>query len=179
MRLSMSVFALILLAVSFAAAQSGTGKVFVVRHAEKVSDAQDTPLSDAGRARAECLAQTLKDANITAVLTTQYVRTKQTAQPTLKQSHAHEESFDAKALPQIIASAKEAAKNGNVLIVGHSNTIPQLMTSFGTPAITIPDTSYDQLFIFTAANPKQLTIVHYCPALPADKTQHAPNSMAK
>ncbi len=165
--------------VSTIALAQSAGTVFVVRHAEKASDAPDTPLSDAGRARAECLAKTLKDANITAVLTTQYVRTKQTAEPTAQQSHAHRESFDAKASAQIIAAAKETAKNGNVLIVGHSNTVPQLMASFGTPAVTIPDTSYDHLFIFPVANPKQLTLVHYCPALPADTKQHAPNSMAK
>lgn len=173
-----SLLCAVLVASTITLAQSA-GTVFVVRHAEKASDAPDTPLSDVGRARAECLARTLKDANITAVLTTQYVRTKQTAEPTARQSHAHQESFDAKASAQIITAAKEAAKNGNVLIVGHSNTVPQLMTSFGTPAVTIPDTSYDQLFIFPAASPKQLTVVHYCPALPADTMQHAPNSMAK
>ena len=163
---------------ALAVAQQG-GTIFLVRHAEKASDAADTPLSDAGRTRAECLAQTLKDAQITAVLTTQYVRTKQTALPLAQQSHAHEESFDAKALSQIAAAAREAAKNGNVLVVGHSNTIPQLLSALGTPAVTIPDTSYDQLFIFSAGDPSQLTTVHYCPSLPSDATQHAPNSMAK
>lgn len=171
----MCVFCLI---STIAFAQS-VGTIFIVRHAEKASDAPDTPLSDAGRARAECLAQTLKDANITAVLTTQYIRTKQTAELVVQQSHAHEESFDAKATAQIIAAAKQAADKGNVLIVGHSNTIPQLMATFGTPAVMIPDTGYDQLFIFPATNPKQLTIVHYCPALPADTRPHAPNSTAK
>src|SRR5689334_9132614 len=118
---SMAVSLLLLLMATLAMAQAGT--VFVVRHAEKASDAADTPLSEAGRERAECLARTLKDAHIDAVLTTQYVRTKQTAEPTIKQSHAHAESFDAKASSQIVAAAKEAAKTGDVLIVAHSNTI--------------------------------------------------------
>jgi len=173
-----SVICAFLLAATLAVAQQ-EGTVFVVRHAEKATDATDTPLSDKGWSRAECLAQTLKDAHVTAVLTTQYVRTKQTAQPLARQSHAHEESFDAKAFQQITTAAREAAKNGNVLIVGHSNTLPQLMAAFGTPAVTIPDSSYDQLFIFRAADPKQLTVVHYCPMLPVDSSQHAPNSMAK
>ena len=157
----------------------GSGNIFVVRHAEKESDAPDTPLSDKGRSRAACLAQTLKDAHISAVLTSQYIRTKQTAAPITELAHAHAESFDAKAALQIAAAAQEAAKSGNVLIVGHSNTIPQLMSALGAPSVSIPDSSFDQLFIVNASEPKQMAIVHYCPALPAENVTHPQSSMAK
>jgi len=162
-----------------AAGAQDSEKIFVVRHAEKESDAPDAPLSAKGQARAQCLAETLKDAHISAVLTTQYARTKQTAEPTAKQSHAHEESFDARAVRQIAAAARQAAGNGNVLVVGHSNTIPQLVSALGGPSVTVPDTGYDQLFILSAADPKQLIVVHYCPTLPTDEAAHPQNSMAK
>lgn len=171
-------FAVFLL-LSVAAYSQDSGKIFVVRHAEKQSDDADTPLSSKGQARAECLAQTLKDAHITTAIVTQYVRTNQTAAPTAAESSAKESVIEAKATDQIVKEARAAAQKGNVLIVGHSNTIPNLLPAFGTPAVTIPDSSYDQLFIFDVGQPKQLTILHYCPSLPTDTTAHPANSMAK
>src|SRR5438045_946173 len=69
------------LLLSTATAQS---TVFIVRHAEKADASKDTDLSDAGRARAEALAKLLKDANITAIYTTEFKRTQQTAAPLAK-----------------------------------------------------------------------------------------------
>src|SRR6202022_3073328 len=43
--------------------------IFFVRHADKVSDETDALLSDAGHRRAECLANTLADANIQQIFT--------------------------------------------------------------------------------------------------------------
>jgi broad specificity phosphatase PhoE len=170
-------FAICLLLSAAAYAQE-SGKIFLVRHAEKQSDTPDTPLSDKGQARAQCLAQTLKDAHITTVIVTQYLRTKQTAAPTVADSKANEMIVDAKSTDQIVKESRTAAQSGNVLIVGHSNTIPTLLAAFGALAVSIPDTAYDQLFIFDVAQPKQLTILHYCPALPTDTTAHPANSMA-
>ncbi len=167
------------LLLSVAAYSQDSGKIFVVRHAEKQSDAPDTPLSGKGQARAQCLAQTLKDAHITTAFVTQYLRTKQTAAPTVADSKANEKTVDAKSTDQIVRESRAAAQSGNVLIVGHSNTIPALLPAFGAPAVSIPDTAYDQLFIFDVAHPRQLTILHYCPALPTDTTAHPANSMAK
>lgn len=172
------VLVLFCLTLAIGACAQDTGKIFVVRHAEKQGDTPDTPLSSQGQARAECLAATLKDVHINSVLTTQYIRTKQTAAPLVTASHATEKSLDAKALSQIVSAARIAAQSGNVLIVGHSNTVPDLMKEFGAPAVTIPDTTYDQLFVLDAKDPKQLMILHYCPTLPEDTTKHAPNSMA-
>src|SRR5213593_3091142 len=57
--------------------------VVIVRHAEKaVSDGGDPDLSPAGRARAEELARILKDSGITAIFTSEFKRTQETAAPT-------------------------------------------------------------------------------------------------
>ena len=66
--------------------------VFLVRHAERADTTPgaarrwptDPDLSDAGRARAESLAAALKDAKITAIYTTEFKRTQQTAAPLAK-----------------------------------------------------------------------------------------------
>jgi phosphohistidine phosphatase SixA len=170
---------LLVLAVSVAGFAQESGKIFLVRHAEKQSDDADTPLSAIGLARANCLAQTLKDAHIKTALVTQYQRTMQTADPTVKESNAKQQRINAQETEQIVAAAKQAASSGNVLIVGHSNTVPSIVSALGGPAVTIPDTSYDQLFILNTAQPIQLTVLHYCPALPTDTAAHPANSMAK
>jgi broad specificity phosphatase PhoE len=61
--------------------------IFLVRHADKVSDETDALLSDAGHRRAECLAKTLADAHIQQIYTSDLQRTQQTAAPLAEQLH--------------------------------------------------------------------------------------------
>jgi broad specificity phosphatase PhoE len=159
--------------------EKSSAKIFAVRHAEKQSDATDTPLSEKGQTRAQCLSQTLADAHIATVITSQYIRTKQTAAPVVKESHASALEIDAKSTDQVVSAARAAAEKGNVLIVGHSNTLPAILAALGAQAVSIPDTMYDQLFILRVPDPKGMTTLHYCPDLPADTTKHPANSMAK
>jgi phosphohistidine phosphatase SixA len=166
---------LVTVLLSAAAFAQDAGKIFVVRHAEKVSEADDALLSAKGKTRAECLAQTLRDAGIKTVIVTNFERTLQTAEPLINDTHAKTLTFDSKAYDQITAAANSAAKSGNVLVVGHSNTIPALMATFHTPQVTIAGN--DQLFLFSADKPSQLTTLHFCPNLPKDA--QSPNPMMK
>ncbi len=162
--------------LSLSAAGQNSGKIFAVRHAEKQSNDKDTPLSDFGKTRAECLAQTLKDAHITAIITTQYTRTKQTAEPTAREMNVKLTSLDAKSNEEVVKQAKSAAQSGNVLIVGHSNTVPDIVAALGASKPGIPDDAYDLLFIVDESAPQRLTTLHYCPNLPKAP---ASNSMMK
>src|SRR4051812_1194133 len=76
-------------------AQNG-GSIFIVRHAEKQSDAEDTAISARGQARADCLARTLHDARIATVIHSQYIRTTQTAAPLVHETHSAEVTVPAK-----------------------------------------------------------------------------------
>jgi broad specificity phosphatase PhoE len=147
-----------------AAAQS----VFLVRHAERADTADGAPatmaadpdLSPAGRARAESLARMLKDAGITAIFTTEYKRTRQTAAPLAKLLRIEPTvvaSKDAAGLARQVSSAA-----GHVLVVGHSNTLPDLIKALGvqTP-VTIPDTDYDNFFIVTREGKPSLIRLHF------------------
>jgi broad specificity phosphatase PhoE len=59
-----------------------TQRVFLVRHAERFNDSrEDPPLTADGKERAKALADTLRDAGITAIITSQWTRAKDTAQP--------------------------------------------------------------------------------------------------
>jgi len=62
--------------------------VVIVRHAEKAANGGNDPdLSSAGRARAEALARILKDSGITAIFTSEFKRTQETAVPTATSAH--------------------------------------------------------------------------------------------
>jgi broad specificity phosphatase PhoE len=174
MRRILVLFALL---ASLSAHAQNAGKIFAVRHAEKQSTDQDTPLSDLGKARAQCLAQTLKDVHITAIFTTQYTRTKQTAEPTAHEANVKLTSLDAKSNDDVVKQARTAAQSGNVLIVGHSNTVPDIIAALGASKPTIADDAYDLLFIVDESSPPRLTTLHYCPNLP--KPAPGNNSMMK
>src|SRR5438045_7579771 len=75
----------LLLSGLFVTATAAQSTIFFVRHAEKAGGGGDNPdLSEAGRARAESLATVLKDADISAIYTTELKRTQQTAAPLAK-----------------------------------------------------------------------------------------------
>jgi len=136
------------------------GHIFVVRHAEKVSETADA-LSEMGTQRAACLAATLKDAKIKTVLTSQFKRTEQTAAPTSQEFHVTTKSLPADAFETIAETARHAFAAGDVLIVGHSNTVPQIVKALSGVDVTVGATDYDQLFVILGPGVLQL---HYCPA---------------
>src|SRR5579863_2457582 len=61
--------------------------LYLVRHADKVSEDSDSALSEAGRTRAKCLAKTLEDAHVTQIFTSDLQRTQQTAAPLAEKLH--------------------------------------------------------------------------------------------
>lgn len=128
--------------------------VFVVRHAERADSvsggggmmAADPELSEAGRARADSLAAMLRDAGITAIYTTEFKRTQQTGAPlarALEIDVTPVGSRDLAKLVELVMGAK-----GSVLVIGHSNTVPQILKALGaTDAVAIADSEFDNLFV--------------------------------
>jgi len=58
--------------------------------------------------------------------------------------------------------AKVKAAKGAVLVVGHSNTVPEVMTALGVkPAVTIADTEFDNLFIVTTGAKPTMVRLRY------------------
>lgn len=100
----------------------------VVRHAEKASDdPRDPGLSPDGQARAQRLADSLAGDDVVAVYATDYKRTRNTAAPTAS-AHAMAVSvYDAKqAATAFAAQLRARHPTGTVLVVGHSNTVPEI-----------------------------------------------------
>jgi len=143
--------------LSTAMAQS---TIFIVRHAEKADATKDPNLSEAGRARAEALAKTLKDANITAIYATEFERTQQTAAPLAKALGISVTTLPAKDNAAFIA--KLSASTGNVLVVGHGDTIPDLIKALGiSDPINIAENDYDNLFAVELDQKPHLIRLHY------------------
>src|SRR3954464_12768984 len=91
-RLMRHIAAAVLLVAASVASAAAQPVVILVRHAERADAGMaaakgagaDPELSSAGIARANSLASMLKDAGITAVLTTEFKRTRQTGAPAAK-----------------------------------------------------------------------------------------------
>lgn len=141
--------------LALAAPAAAQQTIFVVRHAERagvagapgiVSPANDPPLSAAGKARAARLAAMLRSAGIAHVFTTEYKRTRETAAPLAGQLKLTQVMAAAKDLDPLVERVRQV--KGNVLIVGHTNTVPDLLKRFGLKdTVTIADDEYDNLFI--------------------------------
>ena len=123
--------------------------VFLVRHAEKTDAGKDPELSEDGKKRTTDLAETLKSAKIDHVYSTDFIRTRETAAPVAKEFGVEVEKYDPKDLPGFAKKLKETG--GRVLVVGHSNTTPELTKLLGgDPGTEINEKGeYDRLYVVT------------------------------
>lgn len=152
--------------------------VIVVRHAEKaVGQGDDPHLSEAGEARANALAHALAGAGVTAVITTQFVRTGETAAPTSAAAGLKPEvvlvEWDSVARhAAAVAAMAMRHRGGVVLVVGHSNTVPNIVAALGAPMPdAICDSEYDRMEIVSVASGGDARVIEsrYGAVAPADK----------
>lgn len=132
-------------------------RVYLVRHAEVAEGggmagaAKPGPgLSAAGQERAKALAATLATAGIKQIYVSSYARTQQTAAPLAAKLGLRPlvEEQDAASLQRIAQAVRGLAPGSAVLIVGHSNTVPDLIRLLGaSPVPAIQHTEFDKLFV--------------------------------
>jgi broad specificity phosphatase PhoE len=121
----------------------------VVRHAEQVvNDSRDPPLSKRGVARALALARRLAGAPLVAAYATPFRRTRQTAQPAAKRHHIAVTSYDAVMPPaDFVASLRARHARGTILVVGHSNTVPEIVAGLCSCRIrALGEDDYDAIY---------------------------------
>jgi broad specificity phosphatase PhoE len=157
----MKALALCLLVLVFVSVASAQPVVVIVRHGEKAANGGSDPdLSSAGRARADALSRILKDSGIVAIFTTEFKRTQETAAPTATSTHVTPTVVAAKDTASLVAKLHQVS--GNALVVGHGDTIPNIIKALGISVpINIPDADYSELLIVTLGDKPQLFRLHY------------------
>ena len=125
-----AIAALIAAAAFFPAAAQAADTVYVMRHLHKAAG-DDPPLTEEGAILAEMVAAMFgfKDFGIKAVFATKTRRAQQTGQPLAKFVGVPVTPYDPRDVPALVTAVK--AIPGNVLVVGHSNTVPDLVAAFG------------------------------------------------
>lgn len=123
--------------------------IYLIRHAEKADQTPDTNLSQAGMLRAENWSVILQDVAFDAFYSTPYNRTRQTIQPTADSNGKEVVLYDPAVFT--LADVVQQHSGKNVMIVGHSNTIPALINQFLGENIypDIEETQFGNLYKIT------------------------------
>lgn len=127
------------------------GTIYIVRHGEKDTGANPA-LSLAGQKRAGDLFRELKNEQVDLILVSQYRRTAMTADSLRIYKNIPMLQYKADATGESLFQSIQAnaATAKNILVVGHSNTLPVIVKKAGVanhPQADIPDYEYDNLFI--------------------------------
>jgi phosphohistidine phosphatase SixA len=104
-------------------------EVYIMRHLQKADASRDPVLSQEGAVNANSVAELLAARGIKAVFATKTRRAELSAAPLAARLGISVTHYDPSDVPALIAAVR--AITGNVLIVGHSNTVPDLVAAFG------------------------------------------------
>lgn len=133
-----------------------TTTIIFVRHAEKALDGSDDPsLSPAGQRRAAELTRQMVDADVVAgvdaLYATEYRRTRETIEPLAKMLELDINEYDSGDTEQVLETILKRHKGKIILVVGHSDTIPQLIANLGASKNVPPiaDEEYDNIYLIS------------------------------
>lgn len=144
-------FLALLFFISLGLSQTKTTTVYLVRHAEKeLNQGKDPNLTKAGEKRAKALVSQLKSVPISAIFSSNYKRTQQTAAPLAEDRKLSVKSYNPFTSKEIAAHIKAAQGAEHILVVGHSNTLEKTISALGGAKIApISDSDYTNFFILT------------------------------
>lgn len=141
---------LLIIAISFLF--SCSQKIYIVRHGEKevatANMSSDVPLSKLGTQRAEALKEALRTKKIQHVFSTKTIRTESTARPTADFFKLAIETYSPRPDTAFINLLKST--KGNLLVVGHSNTVDDIANMLMGKTVVAGDldeSQYDNLFV--------------------------------
>ncbi len=139
---------------SFYASSQECSSFYLIRHAEKLridKTERNPKLNEKGILRAEKWKEVLKNINLDKIYSTNYYRTIETANPTSKSQNIDITIYSPSNIDY--KNFKEINKGKKVLIVGHSNTIPNFVNGL------IEKNFYDQIDDLNNSN---LYLVNIC-----------------
>lgn len=146
-------------------AQTGNSKLpdgtyYIVRHAEKDTVRRDPALIPVGYIRSGDLYRVLKDKKISKIFVNQYRRIQLTADSLRIYGGIDTFHYVADATCEGLINRLSETLNEpgvNILIIGHSNTVPEIIRRLGVNDYAVKelaDYEYDNLFIVTIKDHK-------------------------
>lgn len=125
--------------------------IILIRHAERDnSSSADPHLNDKGILRANSLVRIMGSAGIKAIYTSHFIRTKETV--SLLAAHLGILPVTLDDPADIMDHILENHTGEKILVVGHTNTIPELIGLLGNTDISIAENEFDNLFLLTRIN---------------------------
>ena len=128
--------------------------LYLIRHAEKQTDqGRDPELTTAGEYRSQRLATWFQDKDIKDIWSSDYQRTRDTVKPLLIGSGLELRIYDPRDLTTL--SNQLSQSKHNAVVVGHSNTTPELARLLCNCEIEGMDESeYDRLMVVSVVEDK-------------------------
>jgi broad specificity phosphatase PhoE len=143
-----------------AARDTSVTTIILVRHAERdtVLIGPDHPLRATGLVRAQALARTLGDAGVSAIYVTPWLRNRQTAMPLA--TALGESLIVVDPVDETVRRLRTRHWGETVLVVGHSNTVPEIVTALtGRPFPTPERVAYDAMWVVTLGRDGRATLL--------------------
>jgi phosphohistidine phosphatase SixA len=124
-------------------------RYYVVRHAEKLNDTANSPLTDVGEERAKTLATTLSNKHINRIFVSDRLRTQRTAEPTARLFGLQPVIIPETDTAQLIEQLKQA-HDESVLVVRHSQELHLIVNALSPDDTIAPIANeFDNLFVVT------------------------------
>ena len=132
--------------------------VIFLRHAEalpRTRGNQNPDLAEAGKQRAKRWAKTLRAAGVTMVYVTELGRTQQTAAPLAKALGLKVKQYGSRKSREFANSLRDLEADQVAVVVGHSNTVPQMVQQLGGQLTGLDqrgylqDTEHDRMIVQT------------------------------
>ena len=132
--------------------------LFLVRHAD-VLVGTNPHLNAAGQTRANELIRVLGGTGIVGIYASEFVRTQETARPLATHLGLAVKVINAAASTAVVQDIRAHHLGQSVLIVGHSDTIPEIISLCGGPQFpAIAPAEFDRLFVVTMTQLRKASI---------------------
>jgi broad specificity phosphatase PhoE len=139
--------AMLFLNISFG--QKSTTTYYFIRHAEKIDNSKNPELSKSGLGRAALWNKIFSEIDLDKIYSTDFHRTLQTGFPLAKSKKITIEKYDPKTI--VIKNFKKETLGKKVLVIGHSNTIPDFINQIidENSYADMDDSTFGNLYIVT------------------------------
>ena len=149
--------------VAFAQNESEIFTIYLVRHAEKESEAKDPgnpSLSSCGELRAQALVRILSDIRLESIYSTPFERTLSTARPVAQSKQLEIRIYDLSGLEEFSQQLLDMQQDA--LVIGHSNTTGVLAGLLaGKSEEAFDEDIYDRLYqVVISGKQARINLLH-------------------